>query len=57
MSDENTAEMVERGNEFVDTSGDILTRGSAFQASDYYSYTMDPAAQIKDIVMASAGRR
>ena len=54
MSDENTAEVVEQGDQFVNT-GDYVTRGSAFEPP--YDYTMDPAEQIKDIVLAGAGVR
>jgi pectate lyase len=52
MSDEGTAEVVETGNTFVD-SGGVVTRGDSFVPP--YSYTMDPAPQIKDAVMAGAG--
>jgi pectate lyase len=55
MSDENTAEVVERGNAFVGTSGEVVTRGAAFEPP--YQYTMDQAEAIKDLVLAGAGAR
>ncbi len=55
MDDENTAQVVERGNEFVGTSGDIVTRGASFDPP--YDYTMDLGSQVKDLVLAGAGPR
>ena len=50
-----SAELVQRNNQFVNTTGDQVQRGSSF--SPPYPYTADAAAQIKSSVMAGAGRK
>jgi len=47
-------DLVERYNIFVDC-GTPGTRGAAFEASDYYYYALDPAAEIPQIVPPLAG--
>jgi pectate lyase len=48
-----SAQVTERGNEFVSTSGSVVTRGSAFVPP--YDYTMDSGASVKDLVTQGAG--
>lgn len=52
MADEGTGEVVETGNQYVDT-GAVVTRGSSFDPP--YEYSMDPPSRVKDIVTAGAG--
>jgi pectate lyase len=47
-------DLVERNNLF-DNSGTPETRGTAFDPKSYYSYTLDPAADVPAIVKANAG--
>ncbi|MBN1307918.1 MAG: hypothetical protein JXA18_08380, partial [Chitinispirillaceae bacterium] len=47
-------DIVERGNVF-NNSGTPETRGTAFDPKTYYSYTLDPAENVPDIVRANAG--
>ncbi len=47
-------DIVERGNIF-NNSGTPETRGTAFDPKKYYSYTLDPAEQVPDILKANAG--
>jgi pectate lyase len=54
MSDEGTAEVVERNNEFVNAGG-VVTRGSAFEPPYEYEHAMEPAQQVRDSVTAGAG--
>ncbi len=54
MSDEGTAEVVERNNEFVN-AGSVVTRGSAFAPPYEYQHAMEPAAQVRDSVTSGAG--
>ncbi len=53
MSDEGTGEVVERDNAFVNTSGEVVTRGASFAPP--YPYATDPANLVRDIVMSGAG--
>lgn len=53
FSDEGTAEVVHRGNAFVNTTGSKVSRGDAFKPP--YGYTMDAANDVKSKVMAGAG--
>ena len=55
MSDQGTAEVVERGNLYVDSDGDRVTRGSSFTPP--YAYALDAAQDVKASVMAGAGAR
>ena len=45
MDDENTAEVVERNNQFV-SAGSVVSRGSAFTPTYEYEHVMEPAAQV-----------
>jgi pectate lyase len=47
-------DLVERNNIFVG-SGSHETRGTVSEPSDFYSYTLDPAADVPAIVTAGAG--
>jgi pectate lyase len=47
-------DLVERYN-IYDNSGTPQTRGSAFEASTYYTYTLDSASTVPATVMAKAG--
>ena len=47
-------DLVERDNVYVN-SGAPETRGTAFDPKTYYSYTLDPAADVPAIVRANAG--
>ncbi|MCW5894116.1 MAG: T9SS type A sorting domain-containing protein [Bacteroidetes bacterium] len=48
-------DLVERFNVFAGTTGTPGTRGTAFEASSYYSYTLDPAADVPTLVSTYAG--
>ncbi|MBN2545855.1 MAG: pectin esterase [Spirochaetes bacterium] len=52
---DSTAELVNNGSIVVNCSGIINTRGSAFNPSSYYSYSMDSASNIRDILRSNAG--
>jgi pectate lyase len=56
-SDEGTAEVVHSGNEFAGTSGDPVSRGASFTPPYQYQQAMNPAAQVKALVTAGAGRK
>lgn len=47
-------DIVERNNIFVQC-GPALTRGLAFEPTDYYQYSLDPAVNIPEIVPQIAG--
>ncbi len=50
---EGTAKVTEEGNEFVGTSGTTVRTGGAFTPP--YTWTMDPGASVKQLVMNGAG--
>jgi len=54
---EGTAEVTYRGNDFSTASGDRISTGGAFEASDYYSYALDGASEVPRLVTAGAGRQ
>jgi pectate lyase len=47
-------DIVERFNIF-DHSGDPVSRGTAFEASGYYSYELDDASAVPALIMSGAG--
>lgn len=47
-------DLVERNNLYV-SSGAPETRGTAFEASQYYAYPLDPASEVPNIVTTQAG--
>ena len=50
------ATLTSTGNEYKDTSGTIADdQGTAFDAKDFYSYTLDKTADVPSIVKANAG--
>jgi pectate lyase len=49
---------VQRGNITVNSSwrdGRIRERGSAFNPGSFYSYTLDPASAVPDLVRTNSG--
>ncbi len=52
---DDTAQLVIKGSTVVNCIGKINTRGTAFTPSSYYSYTMDSADTIRDILRSNAG--
>lgn len=52
-SDQDTAQVVERGNTYSAASGEHVSRGSAFTPT--YTYNLETAQAAKSSVMASAG--
>jgi pectate lyase len=51
-------ELVQRGNIVVNSSwrdGKVRQKGSAFNPSSYYSYTLDPASAVPDLLRTYAG--
>jgi pectate lyase len=48
-------DLVERNNIFAGTTGVPGTRGTAFDPSSYYSYTVDPASSIPQMLANYAG--
>lgn len=52
----NPGYIIDNGSHFVQ-SGTMVTRpdGLVWDPSDFYDYNLDPADQVKDIVMANAG--
>jgi pectate lyase len=48
-------DIVERNNIYAAGSGAPQTRGTAFSASSYYTYTLDAASSVPAIVSANAG--
>jgi hypothetical protein len=48
-------DLVERNNIFAGTTGAPGTRGTAFDPSSYYSYTVDPASSIPQMLANYAG--
>jgi pectate lyase len=53
--DQDTAEVVESGNDFTNATGSHVSRGTAFKPSDFYKYTLESAQAAKASVMAGAG--
>lgn len=51
----NGAQLRQSGSILVNCTGASTTSGSAFAPSDFYSYTLDPAANVPGIVKAGAG--
>ncbi|WP_284075271.1 RICIN domain-containing protein [Glycomyces harbinensis] len=49
------AQLRQSGSICVDCTGDQATRGSAFNPSDYYSYTLDPASGLPALLDTYAG--
>ena len=55
---QDTGELVQRGNITVNSSwrdGRIRERGSAFNPGSFYSYTLDPASAVPDLVRTNSG--
>ncbi|MFF3503531.1 pectinesterase family protein [Streptomyces sp. NPDC003247] len=52
-----TASLVQRGNVFSGTTGRNESGGTAFEATAYYPYTLDAAANVPSLVKAGAGPR
>ncbi|OLF10694.1 hypothetical protein BLA60_16155 [Actinophytocola xinjiangensis] len=50
-----TAELRQTGSVVTGSSGRQETRGSAFNPRDFYSYTLDPAADVPALLAAGAG--
>ncbi|MFF4060890.1 pectinesterase family protein [Streptomyces sp. NPDC001668] len=54
---DSTASIVQRGNTFVGTSGRNESGGTAFDPKSYYSYTLDPTANVPALLKSGAGPR
>ncbi|MET9514860.1 pectinesterase family protein [Streptomyces sp. NPDC002994] len=54
---DSTAGLVQRGNVFSRTSGRNESGGTAFDPTTYYSYTLDPAADVPALLKSGAGPR
>lgn len=54
-TDEGTAEVVERGNDFSTATGDAVSRGVAFEPP--YPYSLDETDVVASLVRANAGVR
>ncbi|MFI5568630.1 pectinesterase family protein [Streptomyces sp. NPDC051740] len=52
-----TATVVQRGNVFSGTSGRNESGGTAFDPKAYYSYTLDKAADVPDLLKSGTGPR
>jgi pectate lyase len=52
---DSTAQLRQTGSIVVDSTGRQATLGSAFTPSSYYSYTLDPAANVPSLVKTYAG--
>ncbi|OPG01597.1 hypothetical protein B1L11_44225 [Microbispora sp. GKU 823] len=52
---DDTAQLKQSGSIVVNSSGQQETGGSAFTPSSFYSYTLDPAADVPSIVKTYAG--
>ncbi|MGP4012582.1 pectinesterase family protein [Streptomyces sp. 4N124] len=52
-----TASVVQRGNVFSGTSGRNESGGTAFDPKTYYSYTLDQAADVPNLLKSGAGPR
>jgi pectate lyase len=50
-----TGRCVARNNFFAGESGQADCSGTVQEPSTYYSYSLDPAADVRAIVMAGAG--
>ncbi|GAA0691853.1 hypothetical protein GCM10010193_53010 [Kitasatospora atroaurantiaca] len=57
VTKDSTAALVQRGNVFVNTTGRNESGGTAFDPTSYYSYTLDPAADVPSKVRSGAGPR
>jgi pectate lyase len=53
-ADSDPGDLVERFNLYVN-SGVPQTRGAAFDASQYYQYSLAPASSVPDLIMGQAG--
>ncbi|MDI1463709.1 RICIN domain-containing protein [Catellatospora sp. KI3] len=53
--DTTAAQLVQRGSILVNCTGKAQTNGSAFNPSSFYSYTLDPAANVPALVTTYAG--
>ncbi len=49
------AQLVQRGSILVDCDGQQETGGSGFNPSSYYSYTLDPASEVPNLLRTYAG--
>ncbi|MDT0346482.1 pectate lyase family protein [Streptomyces litchfieldiae] len=47
--------IVERNNHYEGECGPAVTGGEVIDPGEFYDFTLDPAAQVKQIVMAGAG--
>jgi pectate lyase len=54
FADSGPGDLVERFNLYAN-SGVPQTRGAAFEASQYYQYSLAPASSVPDLVMSQAG--
>ncbi|MEV8311742.1 pectinesterase family protein [Streptomyces flavidovirens] len=54
---DSTAALVQRGNVFSGTSGRNESGGTAFDPATYYDYTLDPAADVPDLLKSGTGPR
>ncbi|MCD0443985.1 RICIN domain-containing protein [Glycomyces sp. A-F 0318] len=52
---DSTAQLRQSGSICVDCTGDRITSGSAFDPSDFYDYSLDPASGLPALLDASAG--
>jgi pectate lyase len=52
---DSTAQLRQSGSIMVSCTGNQTTSGSAFTPSSYYSYTLDPAANVPALLRTSAG--
>ncbi|WP_335987216.1 RICIN domain-containing protein [Glycomyces sp. MUSA5-2] len=52
---DSTAQLRQSGSICVDCTGDRVTSGSAFNPSDYYSYTLDSASSLPTLLDTYAG--
>ncbi|MEV1083886.1 pectinesterase family protein [Streptomyces sp. NPDC050211] len=52
-----TASIVQRGNVFSGTSGRNESGGTAFDPKTYYSYTLDQASDVPNLLKSGAGPR
>ncbi|MFD9359751.1 pectinesterase family protein [Streptomyces sp. NPDC060031] len=57
VTKDSTATLVQRGNVFVNTTGRNESGGTAFDPKTYYSYTLDPTADVPSKVKSGAGPR
>ncbi len=55
IDDPTKGQLVQRGSILVNCTGKTVTGGSAFNPSSFYSYTLDPAANVPALVKQYAG--